>query len=159
MNVEFAKSHLDLILGFFPRVETQMGLLLGLGVGMVGYLGSKLPPQSQWQTMPPWTVVALTITAITLLAVFLALYRAAFPSLTGGYKSLVYFREIAGRTESVFVTEYNSVKDEALLADLAGQIWRNAEILKAKYDRVKFAFQAFAVALPAWAVSIALLSS
>ena len=136
MNVEFAKSHLDLILGFFPRVETQMGLLLGLCVGMLGFLGSKLPPPSQWQAMQPWTVVALTITAIAILAVFWALYRAAFPSLTGGFRSLVYFREIAGRTESAFVTEYGSLKDDALLVDLAGQIWRNAEILKGKDDRV-----------------------
>lgn len=159
MKAEFAKGHLDLILSFFPRVESQIALLLGVNVAMIGYLGSKLPPPSRWRSMEPWIAIVLTIAAIAFLAIFIALYRAAFPSLEGGQRSLVYFREIATRTESGFLSEYRALEDDAFLRDLAGQIWRNSEILRAKYDRVKLAYQAFAVALPAWVASVALLSS
>jgi hypothetical protein len=84
------------------------------------------------------------------------LYRGAFPKLEGGSSSLVYFREIARRTEAKFIDEFMKQSDEDHIKDLLGQAWRNSEILKEKFDDLKAAFIFLALAIPPWVVALAI---
>ena len=78
------------------------------------------------------------------------------PLLKGGADSLIYFREIAKRTEAKFIDEFIAQTDNAHTRDLLGQVWRNSEILKMKYDAIKISFVLSALALIPWTIFLAL---
>jgi hypothetical protein len=148
---ECARDQLDRVLVFFPRVDAKASVVLAVDTGMLAFLVARIPPLS----LLGWWELAIPVVAALLLAVSLwFLYRGAFPSLKGGNSSLVYFREIAGRTEAKFIEEFakQSVSDHA--KDLLGQVWRNSEILKEKFDALKIAFLFMAIAILPWAVSL-----
>ena len=82
----------------------------------------------------------------------------AFPSLKGGHDSLIYFREIS-KTESKFIEEFVAQSDDAHLKDLLSQVWRNSEILKAKFNHISSAFNWMALAILPWVGSLVLLAT
>lgn len=62
----------------------------------------------------------------------------------------MYFGEIAKRTEVDFIEKYGSAPEEQLKRDLLGQVWRNAEIVTAKYRHLKQASAGVAAGLAPW---------
>jgi hypothetical protein len=150
---EVAEKQLDRILSFFPRVETKGSFLFALNTGLLALLALNLRVEDFgfWFLVMPAICVFLIMSASLYF-----LYRCSFPSLKGGHDSLIYFREIAKRTEAKFIEEYVAQKDDAHVRDLLGQIWRNSEILKMKYDAIKIAFVLSAVALIPWTIFLAL---
>ncbi|KAB2939248.1 Pycsar system effector family protein [Hyphomicrobium sp.] len=50
------------------------------------------------------------------------LYQASFPQLKGGNNSLVYFKEIAKRTEANYLKEMRSCDLDRLVDDMLGQV-------------------------------------
>ena len=72
--------------------------------------------------------------------------------------SLIYFREIAVRTETKFIDEFTKQSSAEHAKDLLAQVWRNSEILKAKFDRLKIAFVFLALSIPPWVVSLVIFS-
>src|SRR5215208_4560312 len=105
MNEQFAKDHLHLVLSFFPRVDSAIGLLMGIEVAILGYLAPQVPEVSKWRGLDPFTVLALVGTVVSIGWSFVILFRGAFPILEGGQGSLVYFRSIAKRTALRFRDE------------------------------------------------------
>ena len=87
------------------------------------------------------------------------LYRGGFPNLAGGEGSLVYFREIAKRTEHKFIEEFSAQSEKHHANDLLGQVWRNSQILSIKFDCLKLAFAFMALAIVPWLVSIFLFAA
>jgi len=86
------------------------------------------------------------------------LYLGAFPSLEGGHDSLIYFREIAKRTESRFIEERSSQSDDGYAKDVLSQVWRNSEILRQKFNHISSAFNWMAVAILPWVECLVFLS-
>jgi len=155
-NVEHAAlEQLKLVLGFFPRTETMIATVLGVDLGMMAILVSHLPPV---HAMTPLTSMAL-IPAILCAGSLVDLYRAAFPRLDGGRASLVYFGEIADRTEAAFVAAFLEQKDGAYARDLLEQTWRNSQILTTKYRSLKKSFHWLAAAVFPWIIVLAILST
>ena len=72
---------------------------------------------------------------------------------------MIYFREIANRTEHKFIEEFKGQTDEQRVSDLLRQVWRNSEILKIKFDSLKMAFALLAWAMIPWVISLALFAS
>jgi hypothetical protein len=145
--LQASKDQLNLVLGFFPRAEAKSSVLLAIETGMLAVLGTNAPP------LKGFSPLMLTVTGIALAllaASIVTLYRGAFPRLKGGHESLVYFREIATRTEHRFVEEFKAQSEERLATELLGQVWRNSEILRTKFDCLKTAFVLMALAIPAW---------
>ena len=98
-----------------------------------------------------WYLALPAALAVTLLGASLwFLCKCAFPSLKGGTASLIYFREIAGRTEATFIDQFQKQTPEAYTRDLLGQVWRNSEILRMKFDALKIAFTLTAIAILPW---------
>jgi len=101
-----------------------------------------------------WELIPVTATLLLIALSVWHLYQEAFPALDGGEDSLVYFRPIAGRTETNFRDAWLKQADEQHLSDLLGQIWRNSVILKKKFDHIRWAFIFLACALLPWAISL-----
>jgi Family of unknown function (DUF5706) len=99
------------------------------------------------------------VTVLFLGISFWFLYKGAFPNLKGGTASLVYFREIARRTEAKFIDEFTKQTAGEYAKDMLGQVWRNSEILKEKFDCLRLAFIFLALGIPPWVASLAIFST
>lgn len=91
--IDLARDQLNRVLGFFPRVDAKISVLLSVAIAMLALLASKAPlKELHWNSRP--ALVAFVALALIALSLFL-LYQASFPRLAGGRRSLLYFREIA----------------------------------------------------------------
>jgi hypothetical protein len=154
--VQAGKDQLNLVLSFFARVESKSSVLLAIDTGMLGFLAANAPPLRE-STL--FMVIAAIMALVLLSASIVMLYRGAFPQLTGGHGSLVYFREIAARTEHKFVEEFKAQSEEHYADELLRQAWRNSEILRAKFDCLKHAFTLMALAILPWLITVALFTA
>ncbi|MGA2214171.1 MAG: Pycsar system effector family protein [Bryobacteraceae bacterium] len=151
-----ARDQLTLILSFFSRVDAKASALLAIDTGMLAVLATNAPPIA---AITPLSGVLAGVTVAVLAASLWFLYRVAFPALDGGHESLIYFREIAKRTESNFIDAFSAQEEVPRVKDLLGQVWRNSCILTQKSDALKRAFILMALAIIPWAIAVALFSS
>jgi hypothetical protein len=151
-NLKDARDQLALILSFFPRVDAKLSTLLAIDTAMLAALSSGVPPIAK---VSAWMAIAPILTTGLLTASYVYLYRGGFPDVKGGHESLVYFKEIAKRTEANFIENYSSGTYESLRSDVLGQVWRNAEILTEKFRCLKLAFILMALSAIPWAISLA----
>jgi len=154
--VKDARDQLGLVLSFFPRVDAKASVVLAINTGMLAVLSSKVSPLG---SMPAIALVAASLCLLMLAGSFWSLYKVAFPALDGGHQSLIYFREIAKRPEAKFIEEFLAQDGAARSRDLLGQVWRNSEILKMKFDALRWAFVLMALGIAPWAVSVSLFAA
>lgn len=149
---DVADKQLDRILGFFPRVDTKGSFIFAMNTGLLALLALnlRLDDLRNWFLAIPAAAVLLIVGSS-----FYFVYLGSFPYLKGGADSLIYFREIAKRTEATFIDEFLAQNEDAQTRDLLGQVWRNSEILKMKYDATKIAFVLTALALIPWTIFLA----
>jgi hypothetical protein len=150
-----SKDLLNLVLGFFPRVEAKASVVLGLDTAMLSLLGITAPPIRSFE----WSMIFALIPAGLIVASLVFLYLQWSPQLDGGHESLIYFREIARRRESQFIDEFVRQSEDAYMKDVLSQVWRNSEILKKKFDYLKTSFFLTAVALLPWLGSLAMFAA
>lgn len=146
---------LALVLSFFPRTEAKASVVLGLDTAMLSLLGLTAPPIRFLE----WYMIFAFIPVGLIIASLVFLYLQLFPQLNGGHDSLIYFREIAKRTESQFIDAFLKQSEDAYLKDLLSQVWRNAEILKKKFDYLKLSVVLLASAILPWLVSLAMFAA
>ena len=148
-----ARDQLNLILTFFARVETKLSVVLGVDLAMLGFLASRFPGTAAVDDVG-WIAAAafVVLNAVSLIN----LYIASAPQLDGGHGSLVYFKEIAKRTELAFADEFTGLSTKTLARDVLGQVWRNSQILKVKFDRLVWAYRCMAFAILPWIVALVL---
>ncbi len=151
-----SKDELQLVLSFFPRVESKFSVILAIDTGMIGFLAANAPPFRAFST---WMLLSNGATVLLLAASLALLYRGSFPNLKGGESSLVYFREIAKRREHHFIETFSAQTEKQYGHDLLAQVWRNSEILTVKYDSLKLAFTFLALAILPWIVTLALFAA
>ena len=94
-------------------------------------------------------LIALGFFLLIILSLY-HLYKCAFPNLEGGYTSLIYFREIASKSQLKYAETFKAQTEEFYLEDLIEQVWRNSEILKEKYHHIKYAFIFLLLSLIFW---------
>ena len=126
---------------------------------MLAILTSNTLPLSLMSAISVVSYVLAGLTVAMLGASLWFLYRVAFPSMDGGHQSLIYFREIARRTETNFIDAFTAQDEGLRVKDLLGQVWRNSCILTAKFNSLKWAFILMALAILPWAATVALYSS
>lgn len=153
--LDTAQDQLDRVLGFFPRVDAKASVVLAVNTGMLAFLATHIPSP---HFLTWWAIALPSVTILFLGISFWFLYKGAFPNLEGGTASLVYFREIAGRTEARFIDEFTKQTVGEYAKDLLGQAWRNSEILKEKFDCLRIAFIFLALAIPPWVASLLVFS-
>jgi hypothetical protein len=150
-----AKDQLNLVLGFFPRVDAKASAVLGIDTAMLALLGITAPPLRALE----WNMLFAVVPVNLLFASLVVLYMQLFPHLSGGRQSLIYFREIASRTESNFIEEFSKLQEDAYIKDLLSQTWRNAEILKKKFDYLRTACILLGAAFVPWLIALAMFAA
>lgn len=143
-DIDVIQRQLDRVLGFFPRVDARINGLFGVNTVIlaIGGLNVATPDLDLWFVSVPG-VFAMA----GLMVSYALLYRANFPDVNGGQGSLVYFAEIQKRTEANYVAELATCSSDRFREDLVAQIWRNSEILCAKYAFVRYAIVATTLSL------------
>lgn len=140
-------EQLDRVLSFFPRIEAKASALFAIDLGLLGLMALNL----HLEDFGLWYIALPAVLSLGgILASLYFVYKCQFPHLDGGTSSLIYFREIAKRTEANFAAEFLSQSEEARLRDVLGQVWRNSEILKIKFDSLKVAFIVTGATLVPW---------
>ncbi|GGA02868.1 Pycsar system effector family protein [Dyella caseinilytica] len=151
-NLDSARKQLDLTLGFFPRVDTKLSIVLGIDLGMLGLLLSKVP--DDLSKLPSWVWIAASFFGAAMILSLFSLYFGSFPNVNGGNKSLVFFRTIAKKQANLFVREYQALTEESLTEDLLHQAWRNSVILDKKFSHLKSAYIATVLSLIPWSINL-----
>lgn len=155
-TLDVAAEQLDRVLDFFSRVETKASFLFAVNTSIVGITALNLQPDD----FEVWYVIVPAIVTVLLNGgAFFFLYRCAYPSLDGGERSLIYFREIAKLREADFIASFEKLTEEEVAKDLLGQVWRNSKILAAKFDALKVAFVLTAISLLPWVIHLAAAST
>jgi hypothetical protein len=153
--LELSQDQLNRSLGFFPRLDVQASILLAVNTGMLAIIASNAPSIRSFE----WYMIFSSIPVVLIGLSLYSLYQQVFPRLEGGSQSLIYFQEIAKKTESQYIEAFKNQNEEAYITDLLAQIWRNSEILKLKYRYLKSAFIFTACSIIPWTLSIAMFAA
>jgi len=155
LRLEAAERQLALIQSFHPRIDTKVSAIFAISSVQIAVatLNVSISDLSKW-----WVAIPAGVFVCLAIGIHWMLYQCTYPHLTGGTKSLTYFGEIAKRTEYDFVKEYLSLSASDLYHDLAKQIWRNSEIVSAKYRSLKHATILLIASLAPWALLLLALS-
>lgn len=89
-RVNAAWQQLQLVLGFFSRVDTKLSVGLGINLGMLAMLSTRIP-RPEDLTLLVSVIGVLFLTPLTLS--FWNLWWGYFPELRGGSNSLIFFFE------------------------------------------------------------------
>lgn len=151
-----AKDELQLVLSFFPRVESRSSVVLVIDTSMAAFLAASAPPLHSFSL----SMAAMGIVTLVLLAVSIGfLYAGSAPNLRGGEGSLVYFGEISKHREHKFIETFAAQTERDYANDLLGQAWRNAKILGVKFLCLKWAFRFMALGILPWLVTLLLFAN
>jgi Family of unknown function (DUF5706) len=147
LSLETYERQLDRIQSFHPRIDTKVSALFAIASGQIAVAALNLSANDLklW-----WIAVPLAVFLLTIGWALLNLYRCAYPHLDGGNSSLVFFSEIAKLRESDYINKLGAISEADYKADVAGQIWRNSEIVSCKYRYLKNATIAAMLSLIPW---------
>lgn len=155
-----ALGQLNLVLGFFPRVESRLALVFGIDVSLLAVLTAALPPYSKWDARMFLAGFACLLLLISILNIWLGMFpKVAGGNLEAGRKSVVFFGTIGSRTELAYVSEFLEETDQSYTRDLLGQVWINSRILVEKFDHLQKAFLWLLAALVPWLAAIAVMAA
>lgn len=142
-----AWNQLNLVLGFFPRIDTRLSAVLALDLGMLALVGSRWPSTSGVS----WEIMGIAFAfALPLSVSFYHLWNAIVPDRRGGTDSVVFFRSIASMRESEFRGRFMDLSSSELARDLLEQAWRNSTVLECKFKSLRIACIAMAAAVLPW---------
>lgn len=146
-QVQAAWNQLNLVLGFFPRIDSRLSAVLALDLGMLALVGSRWPGGD---AVTLRTFLLALAFVVPLCVSFYHLWVAIVPDRRGGTGSLVFFRSIASMQESEFRVRFMKLSHTELARDLLEQAWRNARVLECKFNSLRDACRGMAAAVPAW---------
>lgn len=149
-----AWQQLQLILSFFSRIDTKLSVVLGINLGMLALLGTRLPDPDQ---IAPIIAALGTLFLIGVCVSLRHLWTGAFPDLAGATHSLVYFKTISAMTKEAFQAACRVRTVEDLTNDLLEQCWWNSKILACKFHSLRHAYVATLASVAPWLVLIYLL--
>lgn len=145
-RVQAAWNQLNLVLSFFPRIDTRLSAVLALDLGMLAFAGGRWSSHdASW-----WVIAGAVAVAVPLCVSFYYLWDAIVPDRRGGTNSVVFFRSIAGLQERQFLGRYMNLSSAELACDLLEQAWRNSRVLECKFTALRSACMAMAIAVPPW---------
>ena len=148
-RVQIAERQLDRVLQFASRIESKVSVLLATNLGIFAIMLTNL----SYADIRTWYIATpLAIGLIMISQSIFLLYQATYPRLEGGSSSLIYFFEIAKRTEHNYQRDFNNISLEDLYFDLAGQIWRNSQIMSKKFISVHKSFSWTLWSIVPWVV-------
>ena len=149
-------EQLTQLLEQYPRIDDKISVVIGGTLGMAALLILNIPPFSGFNA---WMALGALITAAAMSGSFWHSHKALFPRFEKGNQSLIFFREIAARSEYDFIDQHLAQDRTRLAKDVLGQIWRNSRIITYKFDHLKQAFYYMAWSVIPWMVTLILCAS
>ncbi|MBH1592331.1 hypothetical protein I5U77_07740 [Stenotrophomonas maltophilia] len=153
-RVSAAWQQLNLVLGFFSRVDTKLSVGLGINLGMLAMIATRLPKLDELTALIS-VVGVLFLTPLTVS--FWHLWYGYFPELRGGSNSLIFFERVSSMAEHEFLQKCAERTLMEFEEDLLGQCWRNSKILSSKFSCLKYAYIATVLAIAPWMALIVVL--
>ncbi|WP_221899260.1 Pycsar system effector family protein [Xanthomonas sp. SI] len=153
-RVNAAWQQLQLVLGFFSRVDTKLSVGLGINLGMLAMIATRLPKVDEL-TLLISVIGVLFLAPLTVS--FWHLWWGYFPDMRGGSDSLIYFVRIARLSESDFIAACSKRTLSEFESDILGQCWRNSKVLSLKFQSLKYSYRATVVAIAPWMALITVL--
>ncbi|WP_336801994.1 Pycsar system effector family protein [Kaistia sp. MMO-174] len=152
IGLEAAERQLDRVQAFFPRIDAKVSALFAISSAQIAVAAVNItvPDLHHW-----WIAVPGIVFAVLMSATFINLYWCTYPHLRGGANSLVYFQAISSLKEEEYLARYVSISEQSLKVEIIRQIWRNSEIVSAKYRYLKDATLAVCLALVPWTILLA----
>lgn len=153
-RVQAAWNELNLVLSFFPRVDTRLSAVLAINLGLIGWAVGRWPSSDK-----------LTLTAVSIALAFLFTLanrfrhaaNAILPNTNGGTGSLVFYGSIAGMAESDFRDQFMARSSHQLACDLLEQAWRNSKVLECKFKALCGAVLWMIWTIPSWVLLLLVL--
>lgn len=144
-------------LAWIASADAKVAIIVTINVAMLGGLASTFGLTDANRTY--WAYLACVVAIILIgFGVFCAA-MAMFPRTDGPKKSLLFSVPVADMNLPDFQVALKDYSDEMLLEDWAGQIHRNAEIAKTKFEWVRLAMIWSFLGIPAWGVAIGVMMS
>jgi len=84
-SIKDAREQLNLVLGFFPRVDSKASVVLAINSGMLAVLPRMPPLGRRYQS---GRSLQLHLTLLMIAGSFWFLYKVSFPILSGGQQSV-----------------------------------------------------------------------
>ncbi len=134
--LEVTQEQLSRTLSFFPRAEAKASIILGINTALLALVTPKF--SALW-CFEYWMLIIFLPVMLNSLSIFF-LYKSSSPQLNGGDNSLVYFRGIAKLKEKDYIRKFSKQSLNEHIADMLAQTWRNSEILKVKYDYLRYSY-------------------
>lgn len=153
---EIAKDNLSRVMSFFPRVDAVLSVILTVYLGMLAILAANTPSLQKIERFP--ALIAILFVLLVGVGMY-HIYKCYFPRLEGGDTSLIYFRRVAEMNEDVFKEGFLNQNATQYLNDLLSPFWRNSEILKQKFDHLKYAFICLGISVIPWIFSLLMFTS
>ncbi len=152
--LQVTQEQLSRTLSFFPRAETKASIILGINTGLLALVASKF--EALW-CFEYWMLVIFIPLILNSLSIFF-LYKSSSPQLDGGDHSLVYFRGISTLKEKDYIQKFSKQSTNDHINDMLAQIWRNSEILKVKYDYLRYSYILLLVSIVPVCITLILFS-
>jgi len=146
-RLDLALDHLDRIQSFHSRIDARVAVLFALDVGMAAITVTNLPKSVLHTSLAISAILALVCIAASLVLLIMTSYSHL---ATKSRPSLLYFGDIARLSSAEYVTSAANATDAELLDDALCQIWRNSEIVQAKFARTQCAFFLTCASAVAW---------
>jgi len=144
-------------LAWIAAADAKVAIIVTINIAMLGGLAGTFGWSDAHRT--DWAYVAC-IAAVVLSGsgVFCAA-MAMFPRTDGPKQSLLFSVPVACMSLSDYQAALGVRSDEQLLDDWVGQVHRNAEIAKSKFEWVRVAMIWSFLGVPAWVVAIGVMLS
>src|SRR5690242_15269129 len=126
----FALDHLDRVQSFHGRIDARVAVLFALDVGMAAITVTNLPKSVVHTCLMIPAIGALACIMASLVCLVMTSYSHLERK---GRPSLLYFGDIARLSSADYVKSATEATEADLLDDALCQIWRNSEIVQAKF--------------------------
>lgn len=148
-RIDRLEKSLQRMLDWNKAIDTKTQIVLGLNIAMLGGLVALSPEPDEFTT---GALCGLAIGGFFPFLSCIQCIRGFFPQTKGPGDSLIYFGAIAKRTLDGFRKALANETDEAYVADLEEQVYRNAQISTSKYTLVKNAILFQAIGIIPWLI-------
>lgn len=150
-DIEVAFRQLELVLSFFPRLESKSTAVFSVNIGVIIVMFANITFSdiSRWQVTVP-LIIGILCNTNSLYKIF----QASYPQTKGGMESSIYYAQIARMTEFNFIEKIKKRTNQDLYSDLLGQVWRNSEILDKKTSIISKAYFWTTISIIPWSIFI-----
>ncbi len=150
-QIDAAEKNLERLIDWVGKFDTKASILLGIAIGMSGFLVTLAPPVSEWNIT---TYVVTTLSFALLLVTVMLISLATFPHTKSNNDSLLFFGTIPRHKTDEYVNAFGNQSPEVYLKDLLIQCHTNSQILNRKFSRLKWSYGTLTITLVPWVITI-----